>query len=126
MTEPTCHFCGNSDKSRCKTREQANGCSFFTPPEDEIDFGFSFADDEEAKAVEAIQLAVASTDEVERLTKINKDLDRRVQKLYNAILPFLDNLCANPQQPNIRWPNRVEKIQEFKAKLAAIAQGKKK
>ncbi len=126
--EPQCHFCGASDKFRCKTQEQANDCTQNTgrrlKADEVFDFGFTFADNEETKAAELELVVEASSKELDDLRSRNKNLDNRVKKLYNAILPFLDNLCANPEKPTIHWPNRVEKIQEFKTKLAQIAQGK--
>ena len=125
--EPTCHFCGVSDKFRCKTKEDALLCAQYTAdkrPIEDFDFGFSFADNEEEKAAEVALAVEVVSKELTDLQAENKRLDKRVQTLYNAILPFLDNLCANPEKATIHWPNRVEKIQEFKTKLAKIAQGK--
>lgn len=65
------------------------------------DFGFSFVDENEIKN---------ETD----------DVAKRLQTMYNAILPLLKNLKKNPQQEHIKWPNRVEKIMEFKQKLDEI------
>lgn len=129
MTEPSCHFCGVSDKGRCKTQEDANLCSRYQDkkPLEFFDFGFTFGDNEEDKAEELRQLqddVLTTNKELEELRRVNKRLDKAVQSVYNAIIPFLDNLCANPEKPTIHWPNRVEKIQEFKTKLAKLAQGK--
>ena len=124
--EPTCHFCGVSDKFRCKTKDDAQGCERYKRPIEEFDFGFTFGDNEEEKAAEtaaAAARAIETSQELEALLLANKRLDKRVQALYNAIIPFLDNLCANPEKATIHWPNRVEKIQEFKTKLTKIAQG---
>jgi hypothetical protein len=68
---------------------------------DDEDFGFSFSD---------------TTDE-----KIqNDDLANRLQMMYDAIIPLLKNLNKNPNQEYIKWPNRTDKINEFKAKLDEI------
>ena len=56
-------------------------------------------------------------------TEINNpqdELTSQLQKLYNAIIPLLKNLKANPEKDVIMWPNRVEKIDEFKAKIDEI------
>lgn len=56
-------------------------------------------------------------------TEINNpqdELTSQLQKLYNAIIPLLKNLKANPEKDVIMWPNRVEKIDEFKAKIDDI------
>jgi hypothetical protein len=40
--------------------------------------------------------------------------------LYNAIIPLLKNLKANPDKDTIVWPNRAVKIDEFKTKIDKI------
>jgi FtsZ-binding cell division protein ZapB len=85
---------------------------------DNFDFGFSFVDEdyEEVKEVNTKLTQDVSTSQV----KVG-DLETRLEQLYNAIVPFLDNLCKNPEKSTILWPNRVEKIQAYKRKLEAIA-----
>lgn len=90
---------------------------------EEFDFGFSFTDEdifETQDKVEKLQTAV-STDK-----QIIEDLEKRLNMLLNAVVPFLDNLCKNPEKSTIHWPNRVQKIQEYKSKLKSIAEGKNK
>jgi len=85
---------------------------------DNFDFGFSFVDEdyEEVKEVNTKLTQDVSTSQV----KVD-DLEARLEQLYNAIVPFLDNLCKNPEKSTILWPNRVEKIQAYKKKLETIA-----
>jgi len=85
---------------------------------DNFDFGFSFVDEdyEEVKEVNTKLTQDVSTSQV----KVG-DLETRLEQLYNAIVPFLDNLCKNPEKSTILWPNRVEKIQAYKKKLETIA-----
>jgi hypothetical protein len=88
---------------------------------EEFDFGFSFTDEdiyETASKVEELK-SVALTDKQQI-----EDLEDRLNSLYNAIVPFLDNLCKNPEKSTIHWPNRVEKIKEYKNKLRIIVEGK--
>jgi len=40
--------------------------------------------------------------------------------LYNAILPLLSNLKANPEKDYIYWPNRTEKVEAFEDLIAGI------
>jgi len=90
---------------------------------DEFDFGFSFTDEdvfETQGKVEKLQSAVSMD------KHIIENLEQRIQMLFNAMTPFLDNLCKNPEKSTIHWPNRVEKIQEYKEKLRSIAEGKLK
>lgn len=70
-----------------------------TEPED--DFGFTFSDGDAHVLV-------------------NEELTSQLQQLYNAIIPLLKNLKANPKQDTIVWPNRIEKIDSFKTKIDSI------
>ena len=51
------------------------------------------------------------------------ELEKRLAELYKSIIPFLDNLCKNPEKATIHWPNRVEKIESYKNKLKSIVEG---
>lgn len=55
-------------------------------------------------------------------TNYNKLEDNyKLDKMYNLILPLLNNLMKNADQnPTIHWPNRTEVIQEFIGKLDEI------
>jgi hypothetical protein len=90
---------------------------------EEFDFGFSFVDEdyEDIKEV-SDKLQKEYTNSQEHV----EDLLNRVDLLYRSILPFLDNLCKNPEKSTILWPNRVEKIEKFKMRLQQIAEGKHK
>lgn len=76
------------------------------PSEDDHDFGFSFSDDLESDLY-AAQEALA------------KD-QNKAQEMYNMIMPLLKNLKKNPDKPNIHWPDRVKKIDEFIKKLDTV------
>jgi hypothetical protein len=90
---------------------------------DEFDFGFSFVDEN----YEEVKLASDKLQNEYTTTKEQvEDLQKRVDLLYRSILPFLDNLCKNPEKSTILWPNRVQKIELFKKKLKLIAEGKNK
>jgi len=85
---------------------------------EDFDFGFSFADEEVEEVKENLTSIIRNDQH-----KI-EDLEHRLNLLYSAIAPFLDNLCKNPEKSTIHWPNRVEKIQEYKQKLKLIVEGK--
>lgn len=87
---------------------------------EEFDFGFSFVDEdyEEVKEVNT-KLNKEYADSQEKID----DLQRRLNILHSSIIPFLDNLCKNPEKSTILWPNRVEKIQAYKKKLQQIVEG---
>jgi hypothetical protein len=40
-----------------------------------------------------------------------------------SIEKLLTNLSKNPQQELIKWPNRIERIAEFREKLERIRRG---
>ena len=67
----------------------------------EHDFGFTIVDEKD-------------------IAQPSDELTSQLQQLYNAIIPLLKNLKANPEKDVIMWPNRVEKINEFKAKIDSI------
>ena len=88
---------------------------------DLFDFGFSFVDEdyEEVKATndKLNKEYLGSSERIE-------ELEKRLRTLHESIIPFLDNLCKNPEKSTIHWPNRVEKIQAYKKKLQQIVEGK--
>ena len=79
-------------------------------PTDDFDFGFTTIDD-------------LSTD-LEATSFQLDDYKTRLQKMYDSILPLLNNLEKNPDQEMIKWPNRDKKIKEFRTKLKNILEGK--
>lgn len=45
----------------------------------------------------------------------------RLQQMYKLILPLIDNLLEDADsKPIINWPNRAEKLQDFKDKLGLL------
>jgi hypothetical protein len=89
----------------------------FLMTDDMFDFGFTAVDEDELTAVKALRTTaneVASTAE---------DTQTKLDKLYNAITPLLNNLKANPEKEYILWPNRTEKIEAFENKLFDIYKG---
>tara|TARA_B100000963_G_C22531498_1_gene627807 strand:- start:120 stop:386 length:267 start_codon:yes stop_codon:yes gene_type:complete len=79
-----------------------------------FDFGFTAVDESELEAVQEASKKVSSTDaEV-------KELEDKLNNLYNAILPLLTNLKKNPEKEYILWPNRTEKVEAFESHIAGI------
>jgi molecular chaperone GrpE (heat shock protein) len=87
--------------------------------DDIFDFGFTAVSEDDLQVVES------SRNQVEELQKEKDELDKRAERLYNAILPLLDNLCKNPEKDYILWPDRQAKIEGFKQHLADILYGVK-
>lgn len=87
---------------------------------EDFDFGFSFAEDTSQIRVEVDRLEAEQQTHQQTIEELNN----RVQKLYTAILPLLDNLSRDPDKPSIHWPDRAAKIEAYKKKLQAIVEGK--
>ena len=81
---------------------------------DIFDFGFTAVDEEELQAVQDAQKAAGDV-AVEAKTTQDK-----IDRLYNAIVPLLNNLKKNPEKDYILWPNRLEKVEAFEDHLQRI------
>lgn len=79
-----------------------------------FDFGFSVVDETE---LEVLQQTKA---ELETTTEEALDAQDRLNKLYNMIMPLLNNLAKNPEKDYIYWPKRLDKIEKFRDALDAI------
>lgn len=79
-----------------------------------FDFGFSAVDEEE---LESLQTAKAEILETSASAATTQD---KLNKIYNAITPLLNNLALNPEKDYIYWPNRLEKIEQFRDALDNI------
>ena len=97
----------------------------------DYDFGFSFADAEEAAANAQPTTATTSNDLKILQEKIDGVLTQQTQyvdEYYRAklkeveglILPLLYNLMKNPDKAYIKWENRVPVIQAQIDKITAI------
>jgi len=77
---------------------------------DMFDFGFTAVDEDELEAVQKVSATASSAEE-------------RLNNLYNAIVPLLNNLKANPEKDYILWPNRLSKVEQFEDHLQEIYKG---
>lgn len=80
----------------------------------DFDFGFTAVTEEELEVVQKQTAAVEET------THNLETLQGKIDTLYNAITPLLDNLKRNPEKDFILWPNRVAKVEEFEDYLRSI------
>jgi uncharacterized protein Yka (UPF0111/DUF47 family) len=80
----------------------------------DFDFGFTAVDEHELEAVQQAHKDIEDT------SSNVQHLEDKVNNLYNAILPLLSNLKANPEKEYIFWPNRTEKIELFEEKIRSI------
>lgn len=81
--------------------------------DDIFDFGFTAVTEEELDTVQTLQQSVEEAGDVEE----------RLNKLYNAIQPLLNNLRKDPEKEYILWPNRLEKVEQFSDLLDSIYKG---
>ena len=93
-------------------------------PEEKLiyDFGFSLVDESE---LDAYQQAQEAENKLQAASGTAAELEERLNKLYNAIAPLLNNLKKDPDRQYILWPNRLEKIEAFEDMLQGIYLGKK-
>jgi hypothetical protein len=77
---------------------------------DIFDFGFTAVDEDELDAVVETTKAATSYEE-------------RLDKLYNAVIPLLNNLKKNPEKEFLKWPNRLEKVEQFETHITNIYRG---
>jgi len=82
--------------------------------DDIFDFGFTAVDETELEAVQkATQTAATASSTADQM-------QAKIDKLYNAITPLLNNLKANPEKEYIYWPNRIDKVEQFESYLYNI------
>ena len=81
---------------------------------DIFDFGFTAVDEDELDAVQRAK------DTAQKMAVGVDATQDKIDKLYNAIIPLLNNLKKNPEKEYIYWPNRVDKIELFRDKLQAV------
>lgn len=78
--------------------------------DDDFDFGFTSVGEDVFNAAEEQIQEAAQQAALDKATRV-----------YNAILPLLNNLAKDADKnAYIHWPNRKEKIEQFKKKLLSI------
>ena len=91
---------------------------------DLFDFGFTAVDEDELDAVQKQQQKTAEIGAaVEAAALAANNNQERLNNLYNAIVPLLNNLKKNPEKDYILWPNRLAKVEEFEDHLQKIYNG---
>lgn len=80
----------------------------------DFDFGFTAVDEDELEAVQSVKSEATSA------SATTQELEDKLNKLYNSILPLLTNLKKNPEKEYILWPNRVAKIEQFEDLISGI------
>jgi hypothetical protein len=89
--------------------------------DDFFDFGFTVVDETELQAVQQIQEdANFKNKQLEDAELIATGIQEKLDELYNAITPLLNNLKANPEKEYILWPDRLKKVEAFEDRLQEI------
>ena len=81
---------------------------------DQFDFGFTAVDEDE------LEVVLKQTQKLESTSGKAEELEDKLNKLYNSILPLLSNLKKNPEKDYIYWPKRTEKVEAFEELIAGI------
>jgi len=81
---------------------------------DQFDFGFTAVDEDELEVVQK------QTQKLESTSGKAEELEDKLNKLYNSILPLLSNLKKNPEKDYIYWPKRTEKVEAFEELISGI------
>ena len=86
--------------------------------DDFFDFGFNAVDLDELEVLQEKEKQVAAA------SSTASETQDKLDTIYKAIQPLLNNLKANPEKDYIYWPERMPKIESFEAHLAKIYYGK--
>ena len=78
------------------------------------DFGFTQVDETE---LATFKKAIT---EIESKGEDIENLEDKLNELYKAIQPLLNNLKANPTKEYILWPDLLEKVKQFEDYLRKI------
>ena len=89
--------------------------------DDIFDFGFTAVDENELEVVQKQQAKTAEVgSEAARAAEKARTSQDRLDKLYNAVVPLLNNLKKNPEKEYILWPDRLSKVEAFETHLQKI------
>jgi hypothetical protein len=88
---------------------------------DDFDFGFSAVDEKELDSIKELE---AKAQSLAQKAAVNEQLgaavNEKLKKMYNMIVPLLDNLAKDPDKSYIYWPDRQKKLAQFKQKLKDV------
>ena len=82
--------------------------------EDFFDFGFTVVDETELNSYQEAQ------SEIEKSTAEADAAQEKIDALYDAIQPLLNNLKSSPEKDYILWPDRLKKIEAFEKYIKGI------
>jgi len=86
---------------------------------DFFDFGFTMTD------VDELDVLKEKEQQVKQATASKGEMQDRLDNVYNAIQPLLNNLKKDPEKSYILWENRLPKIEAFEEHLKDLYLGNK-
>ena len=110
----------------------------------EFDFGFTAVDEVPSEAPQQTVAPTQNNDEImdklaqleakilnadnsgmvnEHRQLIESDVANKLRDVEDLVLPLLYNLQKNPEKEYIHWPNRLDKVEEFRDKLTEVYNG---
>jgi|TARA_R110000765_G_scaffold233965_2_gene337037 hypothetical protein len=81
---------------------------------EDFDFGFTAVDEGELEAV-----TTASAKAADASSTVDT-VQAKMDALFNAVMPLLNNLQKNPEKEYILWPDRHNKVEQFRDKLTIL------
>lgn len=89
------------------------------------DFGFTVVDENELEAVQTKnETQVKLEEDNEHLSASLSECQARLDGVYRAVQPLLENLKLNPEKEYIYWPDRKDKVDAFAKHLSNLYLGK--
>jgi hypothetical protein len=80
----------------------------------DFDFGFTAVDENELEAV------TVASEKVKSASGDVAGMQGKMDTMFNAIMPLLNNLQKNPEKEYIYWPDRHNKVEQFRDKLTIV------
>jgi hypothetical protein len=85
--------------------------------EDIFDFGFT------AVTLDELEVIQETTAQLESTTAEASEVKARLDSIYKAIQPLLNNLKKDPERDYIYWPERLTKIEAFSDHIDKLYMG---
>lgn len=81
------------------------------------DFGFTVVDETELNSYQEAQ------SELQKTSAEADAAQEKIDTLYKAVQPLLNNLKQSPEKDYILWPDRLKKIEAFEKFIKGIYEG---
>jgi len=85
--------------------------------DDIFDFGFT------AVTLDELEVIQETTAQLESTTAEASEVKTRLDNIYKAIQPLLNNLKKDPERDYIYWPERLTKIEAFSDHIDKLYMG---